>query len=297
VGNCGCFRFAAADPDVRALGLGAAALRYASLGFAVLPLQRGGKKPHRMLEIGGVHNATDDAWEIRQLWGHDRGANIGAATGLASRLVVIDLDVKAEADGPGQFRTFLDRRGLSLPAAPQVLTPSGGLHIWLRWPWDDPVPNRTGILPGVDIKGDGGYVAAPPSMLLISVSRERESVPVPYAWRGCPCSAPAAPGWIPGWLARNPGSGTVAGTGGEPPPDLDAARAGLPRGMRDRETYRLACSLFRRWGTTPAGERAVTAALRQVWDNSDKADFGWGQVVKCIRSARGWLERQEAEAG
>ena len=288
--TCGCFRFAAADPDVRALGLGAAALRYASLGLAVLPLQRGGKKPHRVLgDRGGVHHATRDPAVIRGWWAADRGANVGVACGLASRLLVIDLDVKAGADGPGQLRTFLDGRGLSLPAGSRVSTPSGGVHVWLRA--SGPVMNRTGVLPGVDIKGDGGYVVAPPSMLLYAV--QRESVPVPYAWRGCPCSAPAAPGWIPGWLARNPGSGTVAGTGGEAPPDLRAAqRDGLRNGERDREMHRLACSGLARHGTSPEGLGKVRAELREVWGVTDKSDFGWGEVEKCIRSALAWVTAQ-----
>lgn len=298
------------SPLVRRIGLGAAALRYVSLNYAVLPLAAGGKRPHAMLGgSGGVHHATTDPRWVEWWWAQDPRANIGVATGRPSGLLVVDLDTKNGADGAAGLRNFLYQIGdpwtrePGLPGSPWAQavarTPSGGWHIWLR---AADSPERPGILPGVDVKGTGGYVVAPPSMLLRSGMARggepaAEPVPVPYRWSwGCPCQAPPAPGWMPGWLAAAPvraypGGGEYAG---DTPSLEEAARTGLARGERNREAYRLACSLYRRYGVTGDGQAAVTEGLRRVWDATEHADFPWREVLVCIASARKYVAQQEA---
>lgn len=290
------------SPLVRRIGLGAAALRYVSLNYAVLPLAAGGKRPHPMLgSSGGVHHATTDPRWVEWWWAQDPRANIGVACGRPSGLLVVDLDVKVTPNGTISFTSFLNDGPKPWPgwAVPQVSTPSGGYHYWLR---AADAPERPGILPGVDVKGTGGYVVAPPSMLLRSGMARggepaAEPVPVPYRWSwGCPCQAPPAPGWMPGWLAAAPvraypGGGEYAG---DTPSLEEAARTGLARGERNREAYRLACSLYRRYGVTGDGQAAVTEGLRRVWDATEHADFPWREVLVCIASARKYVAQQEA---
>lgn len=295
-----CPHFAFADsPLVRRIGLGVPALRYAELGFAVLPLQPGGKRPHAQLgNSGGVHHATRDYGQIERWWAADPRSNIGIATGQPSALAVIDLDVKGEHNGPAQFSRFLIESKQALTGGwhvPWSHTPSGGRHEWLRWPWAAPVPERPGILPGVDVKGDGGLVVAPPSMRLMT-GREGDTVPVAYRWSGCPCQAPPAPEWLYWWLQRAPGGhGGGSAVADEDVPDLEELTAnGLPVGERNRTMYRLACSLLRRCGTGPGGYAAVLAQLRRVWEATDKRDFGWGEVQVCAASARKFVAAQEA---
>lgn len=299
--ECGHFTFAAGDPDCARLGMGAAALRYAALGYAVLPLDRGGKRPHQMLGKGGVHWATRDPAAIEWCWTQDRAANVGVATGAISHLVVIDLDIKGETNGWAEFESFSAAWDLPMPwnpPAPEVQTPSGGMHIWLRTA--EPVPCKVGILPGVDIRGDGGLVAAPPSILLKApASRPGEAggvpVPLPYLWRsGCPCSAPAAPAWVSGWLASAPSSSSGADSsgGGHGPALTELLSTGIPVGQRNSTLYRLACSRYRFWQHTPDREQRVIAELAQVWQAGDTSGLPWGEVLTIARSAREFVDDQ-----
>lgn len=287
------------SPAVRTLGLGVAALTYADLGYAVLPLMPGSKKPHLMLgDSGGVHWATVQAGTVYHWWRADPAANIGIACGSASGLAVIDLDVKHDANGPWNFAAFLESGRYPVPAEiPWVSTPSGGVHLWLRTMPGTAVPERPGILPGVDVKGDGGYVLAPPGGLLVHADGHDGEhgglVPAAYEWSGgCPCAAPPAPDWVPQWLATAPRSGGRGGTGSKP--DLEQAVAsGFARGTRNVSMYKTACSLFRQYKTTPAGVAAVTRKCRAIWDAGDKRDYDWHEVLVTIESARKFIAAQE----
>jgi hypothetical protein len=295
-------------------GLGDAALHYAALGYAVVPLVRGGKRPHKMLPAeGGVHWASTDPQTVVAWWLDDPAANIGIATGSRSQLAVVDLDVKAGADGPGNFYRLLsdgggrgirgqEVRSLEWPDPPYVTTPSGGVHLWLRAPAGYVVPERPGILRGVDVKGDGGLVVAPPSAGLRVPAphpgdqTSGEPVPIPYAWAsGCPCTAPAAPSWLHQWLiTAPPAAGGSVGVGDGDTPDVEEAkRAGFREGSRNVNFYRLACSLYRRYGTGPDGAAAVWHVIGEVWDASDQAGMNRGELARICASARSFIEKAE----
>jgi hypothetical protein len=306
VSACGHFTYTNRTPDIDRLGLGVAAKDYQRLGMAVLPLVRGGKRPHRMLpRDGGVHHASRSPQQADWWWRQDPAANVGVATGQVSRLLVIDLDVKGDHDGIAGFGAFLGAYDMPLQVPPGcwVRTPSGGAHIWLRTPPDFAVPERPGILPGVDIKGDGGLVVAPPSMKLLgSVPRQGDpnsgaGVPVPYEWNGCPgCRTGTVPPWMWEWLAWSKAQGHASGNGngdgslGEGP-DLDGMlESGVPVGERNRELYRLACSLYRKLGSSSP---RVAQEVHKVWEKGSTADFPWTEVQGLIRSARQYVAGQE----
>ena len=234
----------------------------------------------------------------------DPAANIGVATGTASQLMVVDMDVKNGQNGVSVFRDFITfgrdgYGGWSEPwpnaDEPWVSTPSGGVHAWLRAPC---VPERPAILPGVDIKGNGGYVVAPPSMLLLTpagIDGEpvRAQIPVPYVWNdGCGCRVPPAPGWAQDWVVTAP---QTSSPGGKSQPlgrnDMEDMKvAGVPRGERNKTFYRLACSMYRRYGL--AGTDLVLTELHEIWIAGDVTDFGWAEVVQCANSARKFIAAQ-----
>ena len=282
------------------LGLGAAALWYASMGYAVVPIERGGKKPHRMLPAtGGVHHATTDPAMIREWWSLDPAAGIGVATGGISALAVIDCDVKGGHDGLENLAAFCNEnelRGLfRIHHSVNAQTPSGGVHIWLRLAGGH--PERPGILPGVDLKGEGGYVVAPPSCRMIMPDdRGGERVypiPVPYQFLcGCPCSLPLAPPWLGHWAATaissNANSGMI-----EDAPDLDQLKqTGIAVGERNVGLYRLACSLYRRHGTDLNGSGKVLSEVEKVWRAGDTIGFTHRELLICIESARKYIAAQ-----
>lgn len=136
----------------------AAALWYVENGLQVFPLQPGSKIP--MKGSRGCKDATCDPEAVRAWWAANPDANIGLATG---RLVdVVDID------GPtGQkSRTELWESTFARiddDAVAKVLTPRpGGMHVYVP---ATGLSNAAGIVPGVDIRGAGGYVVAPPSVL------------------------------------------------------------------------------------------------------------------------------------
>jgi hypothetical protein len=132
-----------------------AALAYAACGLLVLPVVPGGKQP---LNPHGSRGASSDPLIIRGWWEEWPDAGVGIATGPESGLVVIDVDQKPEIDGEETLTTL----GAPLPGSWQSLTGGGGRHLFLRYP-----AVRIGCSPlglGVDVRGDGGFVVAPPTL-------------------------------------------------------------------------------------------------------------------------------------
>ena len=285
--------------------LGQFARVYAGMGYAVLPLQRGGKRPHRTLgDRGGVHWASARPDVVRMYWDSAPHANIGVACGQASGgLVVLDLDRKNGNDGPAALLTELHSLGLAVPdGVPYVATPSGGVHLWMRWPGGQaPPPERPGLLQGVDVKGQGGLVAAAPSGLSkarLEAGQESVERIVPYSWQsGCPCEVPLMPEGMALWISTAPSKGSQAGGFGDAPlADVAAeqAAAELAPGGRNSGMSRRAASLFRALGTDDAGLRKVTVDLRNVWERMDNTGFPWSEVTTIIAHARQFVARQEA---
>lgn len=131
-----------------------AALNYVDLGWAVFPVRPGGKHP---ITQHGWKDCVRSPEKVLELWDKYPQANIGLACG-PSGILVLDFDV--EKDG-FQGRPLLDRC-LDLKTA-MVMTGGGGWHIYFRNTGG--FTNARGALPpGVDVRGDGGYVLLPPSL-------------------------------------------------------------------------------------------------------------------------------------
>jgi predicted P-loop ATPase len=86
------------------------------------------------------------------------GHGVGLATGERSGVVVIDLDMKNGVDGVASLALLGE-----VPETLAARTGSGGLHLYFEHP-GFPIRNSAGVLgPGIDVRGDGGYVVLPPS--------------------------------------------------------------------------------------------------------------------------------------
>lgn len=142
-----------------------AALAYARHGIAVLPVHTPGRdgscscgrpdcdRPGKHPRLRhGLTDATVDPRRIEMWWSRWPEANIGLRTGTA-------MDV-ADVDSPTGWHGLRHILGGAMPVGPQVRTGSGGWHFWFA-----PLGhgNRVHLLPGVDWRGVGGYVVAPPS--------------------------------------------------------------------------------------------------------------------------------------
>jgi hypothetical protein len=141
--------------------LGDEALGYAKKSIPVFPCKPGGKEP---LTSNGFKDATTDPDRIRAWWSRWPDANIAMPTGKRSGWVVVDVDPK-----PGGYDSLaeLHERGHELPLTATVRTGGGGVHHYLRCPGEAgaEIRNSAGKLgPGLDIRGEGGYVIVPPSV-------------------------------------------------------------------------------------------------------------------------------------
>ena len=145
------------------------ALYYAYFKMAVFPVhfvyddgtcsceslgcKRIGKHP---MTDHGLKDASFDEATVRRWWEGEPDANIGVRTGEESGIVVIDVDPRHGGDV--SFEALLAQHG-PLPVTPRVRTGGGGWHILFAHPGGGlRVGNRQNVVPGVDVRGDGGYV-------------------------------------------------------------------------------------------------------------------------------------------
>lgn len=130
-----------------------AALWYAGQGLLVFPVRPGLKTPATR---HGFKEATTAAGMIRAWWSTWPDANIGLPTG--HQFDALDID------GPTGYVSLTHLRAAGLldePIMGTVTTPHGH-HFYYKPSGDG---NTTALAPGVDYRGHGGYVLAPPSRL------------------------------------------------------------------------------------------------------------------------------------
>ena len=134
------------------------AIKLGRAGFRLLPLKPRDKTPHIH---GGCTNATSNHDDIAEWWTEHPQDNIGIACGYG--LIVIDLDVHPERgeDGEETLHDWESEHG-ELPETVTAETGSGGKHIYYRV--TDNISNSTNADLGIDIRAEGGYVVAPPSI-------------------------------------------------------------------------------------------------------------------------------------
>jgi len=149
-------------------------LSYAEHGWKVIPL-------HNITDIGTCscgdrscntsaakhprikgwkEQATLESSQIRDWWNEWPRANVGIVTGKASGIIVLDVDPRHE--GSNSLDSLVQSFG-DFPKTARVITGGGGQHIYFRNP-DSTVGNRVNIRPGLDLRAEGGYIVAPPSL-------------------------------------------------------------------------------------------------------------------------------------
>lgn len=133
-----------------------AALSYAEKGLAVFPVK--GKIP---TTTHGFKDATTDETQIRLWWEREDPPGIAIATGNQFGLAVLDIDPR---NGGEDSIELLLKDGVSLPDTPMVFTGGGGRHYYFSIPKSIPFSGRSAVRSGIDLKADGGYVVAPPSL-------------------------------------------------------------------------------------------------------------------------------------
>lgn len=131
-----------------------AALEYVEKGWRVFPLVEKSKVPNR--DSAGLHDATTDPAQIVEWWTKTPKANIGLRGG--GGLCIVDADVKNGKDG----LRALEAMDVNLDTL-SVCTPSGGRHFYYRT--GENFVNSQNAITGVDVRSEGAYVLAPPSVI------------------------------------------------------------------------------------------------------------------------------------
>lgn len=206
-----------------------AALAYARRGWSVIPVcspagTTGRCKEHSVCKNPGKtplirwaahEKVRADEKVIRDWYAKWPEANVGIVTGNISGIAILDLD------------TGYDVRGLFLPRTPCVKTGSGGWHYYYRYPNDRTIKNSAGFRPRMDVRGEGGFIVAPPSR---HVSGED------YAWEIRPDEEDLAE--VPDWVVHD-----LVDNGRKT--DLQRLLAGVPEGQRNESAASLTGKFLR----------------------------------------------------
>lgn len=150
--------------------------------WPVFPLRCNRKDP---AVSTGYKAASLSPEQILEWWTENSSYNVGIPTGGNARLLIIDTDEKNNVSGEESLAT-LEREYSPLPETLSVSTANGGMHRYFLLPAGVTVRNRTAVRPGIDVRGEGGYVVAPPSVI------NGKS----YSWVDETLPIAEAPGWL-----------------------------------------------------------------------------------------------------
>lgn len=210
-----------------------AALIYADTGLRVLPVRANSKVP--LIRAWQV-NASTDFQTIQHWWKKHPSSNVGIATGRKSGIFVIDIDCKRDVYGMDSIMdTFgdieLNRDWLI------AISPTGGVHFYFQWDESIPVTVASHVLPGVDIRGESGFIMAAPSTLKIDGELKG------YFWNNFSNYIPKAPEWAYTIAQRSLQKSDGRLTPRVSKLDLTQIMAGVPEGNRDDALFRYSCHL------------------------------------------------------
>ena len=213
-----------------------AARKYIARGFPVMPLCWPGQdqccgcgRGHQGKQIGkvpltehGSKDATLTQEGVNEYWGKWPDANVAIV--IPEGYFVLDVDADR---GGHESLDILQERHAKLPKTMSVITGGNGIHLWFK---ADGIRNTTAFagFSGLDVRGIGGYVVAPPS-----IHRNGGE----YAWIDESPIA-EAPEWLIKLCANNH-------RGGAPVPKtkenwITQAMQGVNEGQRDDVCTRLA---------------------------------------------------------
>jgi hypothetical protein len=134
-----------------------AIVSYLERGWPVIALKPREKVPQTS---HGLKDATTNENTIAQWWERWPNANVGLATGKNAGFWVLDID---GAQGAASLAQLESENG-PLPTTLEQWTGSGGRHLCFAWPAGSEVRNRQSFRSGLDVRGEGGYIVAPPSI-------------------------------------------------------------------------------------------------------------------------------------
>lgn len=244
-----------------------AALMYASMGWRVFPLYPKSKNP---ATTHGFKDATTDGDQIESWWAKNPNYNVGIATG--SGLCVIDVDDKPKnaVQGSDALRDWELEHG-DIAETVTAISGTGGVHYYYDV-GDAEIPSCASDKIFIDLRSEGGFIVAPPSI--------HPDTSEPYMWDVSPEDAPptkvspiekACIDWI--YKSRR---GADKG-GRRKKPKVKTVKEGEGR---NSYLYEIGCSV-RGQG---ADDAVVAAYLETLNDRTCKPPLSDGELSKIINS-------------
>jgi hypothetical protein len=284
-----------------------AALAFAANGWRIFPSPPGSKRSYKSMKVhGGARwGATNNPDEVRRDFTRWPQANIGLPTGLENKIWVLEADTKKgnhQHDGLPALHALTDWFG-PLPETLMAESPSGSRHFYFRWPQGQMIRNSTGeIGPGLDVRGEGGMVIAPPSL--------RDGVA--YRWIN-ETKIAAALSWLLELVTAGSGTDTEAHvSNGEPQatiPEIKAALDAIPiKGMTYQRWISIGHAVHAASGGSDKGLALFDAWTKQSpeydaeglvekWQSFHPHSIGMGSLVYLADEADPtWRDRLDAQA-
>jgi Bifunctional DNA primase/polymerase, N-terminal/Primase C terminal 2 (PriCT-2) len=277
-----------------------AALDYARSGLLVFPAPPGTKMSFKSARNNGGRRwgATRDEEEIKRDWERWPNANVCIVTGEVSGVFVTETDNKADVNGDAVLAAWQRKKSV-LPFTRKARSPSGSIHWYWRWPGGELViRNDVGrkIGPGVDVRGEGGMVVAPPSVRHDGIYQWLNDAPIANA-----------PLWLIDLVAELPVERREEEWGSDPAL-VAAAAAVIPTELSWHERNRIGMAIwcatngegFEIWDEwlqrSGKYDRGHALARWRGISSSRPTNIGMGTLVyHANRVDPGWLERYDNE--
>jgi hypothetical protein len=250
----------------------------------------------------GRTGASKDPKVIADWWKKWPNSNVAIATGKESGLIVLDVDLGGEES----------LIGFELPETVEVITGSGGRHLYYKRPETDlKYKTSVAILQSVDVRADGGYVIAPPSNHASGGAYFWEAAHHPDDIAIAPC-----PDWLLERITERPFSAPATHershnrfyrSGGSLPKDIHEILSYIPSddykiwidvGMAIYRTDPEAFDVFDEWSkkspkySLPGVRRTWTYFTEKLTDVSRPIGIG---TIKKLATDHGWTDPEEIE--
>lgn len=246
-----------------------AARSYLARGWSVVPVQSRSKRP--LIKWEPLQHSRPKAKDVSAWFRRWPDANVAVVTGEISGLVVLDVDPRHGGD---DSLIDLERRYGPLPATVESITGGGGRHVYFLHP-GGVLRNRAGLAAGIDLRGDGGMIIAPPS---VHPNGRR------YEWEVShhPDDTPLAP--MPPWLLSL-ARGDTPYLGHSPSHWRDLVQEGVAQGERNNAIASLTGHLL--WhGVDPAVAAELLLCWNRVRARPPLSDEEVAQTVESIVRTR-----------
>jgi len=250
------------------------ALAYAELGWSVFPIIPKEKKPKIKWEKYQKERATEE--QINSWWKKWPDANIGIITGKISDIIVMDIDSQK---GRENYIVAFDELHSTIS---QKTGKPEALQLFFKHPKDRDYPNMAGMFTDVDVRADGGYVVAAPSIHPNGVQ---------YQWNIDPTEMDLDDLLdLPDDIKKRFDSfQTDEGKNKNPEGWVQEALMGVKKGKRNDTCAKLVGFYLRAFD----GDTKQIEIILETWNDRNEPPLDWKKIARTIKSV---ADREGREA-